>query len=254
MQHRDKVAAIFMGLFVWGFAGALFGALFAGLYQLLVGLGIAGWLPLLIAATIAATTTSAFYSAMPVALAGAMAGVLASIAYLIATGHQVELPLIAGLAGLAGVLAGGFYAWAISSGARPLAQTFSGLLAGLLAGTVLALLLGLSGIEVGMFTLAAGVVALVGSIYQFSVRRLAHAADWLPGGLSAPVVAGLIASVVGASVWIVGGTTAGLHVAPGAAFEAILAEVPAGLLGGALGGALTGLLLESLGIDLQAIA
>ncbi|HSO83117.1 spermidine synthase [Thiocapsa sp.] len=249
MRAKDKIASIITTLFIWGLAGALFGALFGGLYQVLAFLGLAGWQPLVIAAAAAAMTTSAFYSAMPVALMGAMAGVLASIGYLIVSGQSVELLWIAGTAGAGGVLAGVFYAWMITGGGRPLAETLTGLIAGILAGGIMALVFDALGIRFSMFVLSAGVVALVGTFFQVSERWLvAHSARWFPAVLSAPVVAGLIAAVVGASVWIVGGTTSTL-LSSNAQDSAnqILSAVPPGFLGGMLGGAVTGVLLQILG-------
>ncbi|NEV62727.1 spermidine synthase [Thiorhodococcus minor] len=253
MLTKDQFTAIVMALVVWGFAGALFGALFAGLYQVLVVLGLTGWEPLVIAAAAAAMTTSAFYSAMPVALVGAMAGVLASIGYLIASGQEVQLLAIVGTAAVFGVIAGSFYSWIAKSGSRPLAETLTGLLAGLLAGTVLALVLGLLGTQIGMFVLAAGVVALVGTFFQMAERWLVgRSLSWLPDGLAAPVVAGLIAAVVGASIWIVGGTTSAmLDLGAKQEISDVLRDIPPGLTGGLLGGALTGILLELLGFHLE---
>lgn len=253
MLTKDQFTVIIMTLFVWGFAGALFGALFAGLYQVLQLLGLAGWQPLIVAAAAAAMTTSAFYSAMPVALVGAMAGVLSSIGYLIVTGQDIKLMMIVGIAGTAGVIAGSFYAWMVTGGSRPLAETLTGLIAGLLAGGSLAFVLAVTGKQVGMFVLAAGVVALVGTFFQISERWLvARSAGWLPGILSAPFVAGLIAAVVGASIWIMGGTTATLsNAGVQGLIGQVLHDIPAGLLGGLLGGALTGLLLETLGFHLE---
>ena len=104
-----------------------------------------------------------------------------------------------------------------------------------------------------MFVLAFGVVALVGTFFQISERWLvARSAAWLPAVLSAPAVAGLIAAVVGASIWILGGTTAdlydsGTHDAAGR----VLTEIPSGLVGGLLGGAVTGILLELLGFHIE---
>ncbi len=253
MLTKEQFTAIVMTLFVWGFAGALFGALFAGLYQILQLLGLSGWQPLIVAAAAAAMTTSAFYSAMPVALVGAMAGVLSSIGYLIATDQEIELLMIVGIAGSAGMAAGSFYAWMVTGGSRPLAETLTGLIAGVLAGASLAFALTVIGEQVGMFVLAAGVVALVGTFFQISERWLvARSAGWLPGILSAPLVAGLIAAVVGASIWIVGGTTSAmLNASTQDAIGQVLHDVPPGLLGGLLGGALTGLLLEIFGFHLE---
>lgn len=253
MLTKDQFTAIVLALFVWGFAGALFGAIFAGLYQVLVVLGLVGWQPLVIAAAAAAMTTSAFYSAMPVALVGAMAGVLASIGYLISAGQEVELTIIVGVAAVVGVVAGSFYSWIVKSGSCPLAETLTGLLAGLLAGAALALVLTLLSGQIGMFALAAGVVALVGTFFQVSQRWLAkRSRDWLPDALSAPVVAGLIAAVVGASIWILGGTTSVMLDTGGRDGIAILFDdIPPGLMGGLLGGAITGILLELFGFRLE---
>jgi hypothetical protein len=75
----------------------------------------------------------------------------------------------------------------------------------------------------------------------------------VPARLSAPLVSALIASVVAASIWLIGGTTAGtLPPDRVAAIGLILQGLPSGLLGGALGGALTGALLELFGVAWQA--
>ena len=195
-------------------------------------------------------TTSAFYSSMPVALAGAMAGVMASIGYLMVKGHNVELLFIAGISAVAGLVAGAFYAWMGEGGMRPLAQTLAGLLSGIAAGGLLALGLSISGAAIGMFPLAAGVVALVGGLFQVSRRWIVSTTSaWCPQSISAPMVAGLIAAVVGASVWIMGGTTAAaLDATTKGAIDGVIAQVPSGFLGGMLGGAVSGVLLELIGV------
>lgn len=253
MNNKDKPAAITLTLFVWGLAGALFGSLFAALHALLIVLGLDGWQPILVGTAIAATTTTAFYSAMPVALVGAMAGVLASIGTLMATGHQIRLLLIAGVAACAGVIAGSFYGWMNRGGGRPLAETLTGLFSGLVSGGVMAMALALYGEPVAMFALAAGIVALVGGLFQLSERRVVRViSGWCPRALSAPVVAGLIAAVVGASIWVMGGATAiALDAETKAAIGQVLQQVPSGFFGGMLGGAVTGILLEIAGAHLE---
>jgi hypothetical protein len=253
MQSKDRFTAIMLALLVWGFAGALFGALFAGLHQILLVLGLTGWLPLVVAAAAAAMTTSAFYSAMPVALVGSMAGVLASIGYLIVIGHDIDLLMIAGLAGGAGVVAGGFYSWMVAGGSRPLAETLTGLFSGLLAGALLSLVLWFLDEPVGVFVLAAGVVALVGALFEISERWLVRVGiAWLPGVVSAPLVAGLVAAVVAGSIWILGNTTATvLDARTQQAITGVLSDIPPGLLGGMLGGALSGMVLELFGFRLE---
>jgi len=252
MPSKDRLTAIVLVLIVWGFAGALFGALFSGLHRILLVMGLTGGWALILAAA-ASMTTTAFYSAMPVALIGSMAGVLASIGYLIVIGHDIDLLRISGLAAGAGVLAGGFYSWMVAGSSRPLAETLIGLFTGLLAAILLSLVLWFLGEPVGVFALAAGLVALVGALFELSERWLVRLGiAWLPGVVSAPLVAGLLANVVAGSIWIIGNTTVtALDAHTQQAIEQVLQDIPPGLLGGMLGGSMTGLLLEILGFRLE---
>jgi hypothetical protein len=253
MITKDQFTAIVMALFVWGLAGGLFGALFAGLHQVLLVVGLTGWQPPVVAAAAAAMTTSAFYSAMPVALAGAMAGVLASIGSLIVFGHDPRLLQIAGAAGIAGLAGGSFFAWMTGGGGRPLARTLAGLIGGVIAGGGVAALVAATGHRAGSFVLAAGVVALVGTLFELSERWLVSRGGALfPAGLSAAVVAGLIATMVGAGVWLLGGApTLAMDGTSQDLLGQIRRELPPGFLGGLLGGAITGVILESLGFHLE---
>jgi len=253
MLDAGRPAAVVLAVIVWGLAGVLFGGLFAGLHQMLALFGVAGWQLPVMAATIAAMTTATFYGSMPVALVGAMAGVLASIGYLMFDSRQIDLGSIILVAALVGFAAGAFYAWTARGDERTLAGTITGLIAGLGAGALLALSLALYERPVGMFVLAAGVVALVGTLYQLTERWIGHlCATVIPVVLGSPIVAALIASVVGASVWLMAGTTAGtLDAVTREAIEQVLVEIPAGSLGGMIGGAVTGVVLELLGFRLE---
>jgi hypothetical protein len=253
MLSRERFTAIVTTLLVWGLAGALFGGLFIGLYRVLEVVGMAGWQPVVLGSVAAAMTTAAFYSAMPVALVGATAGVVASIGYLIVSGQRLDLTLIAGIAAVAGLVAGSFFAWMVRRNARPLAETLTGMLAGLGAGMILSVVVYLYPQPVGPFVMAAGVVALVGALFQLNEHWIVQTCTgWLPAGLAAPLVSALIAAVVGGSVWIMGGTTtAALDMETKGAIDRVLSEVPAGFIGGMLGGAVTGVVLELLGFHLE---
>lgn len=253
MQLKERLTAIVTTLFVWSLAGALFGGLFIGLYEVLQVLALGPWQAVVVAALAAAMTTSAFYSAMPVALLGAMAGVVASIGYLIIGGPRLELGILAAVAAGLGLLGGAFFTWTSAAGARPLAETLTGLLAGLGAGILLVAVLMVYAQPVGAFVMAAGIVALVGSLFQLNEHWFVqHVHGWLPDTLAAPLVAGLVAAVVGASIWMVAGTTAAaLDIETKTAVDRVLAEVPSGFLGGLLGGAVTGVVLELLGFRLE---
>jgi hypothetical protein len=253
MQIKDRVTAVVTTLFVWSLAGAMFGGLFIGLHEVLRVLGLVGWQPVVVAAVAAAMTTAAFYSAMPVALVGAAAGVVTSVGYLVVAGPRLDLSMMSGAAAVVGLVAGTFFTWMTQGGSRPLAETLTGLLAGLGAGVILSLVLALTPMPIGPFVMAAGVVALVGSLFQLNehwIVRTCH--GWLSGAIAAPLVAALIAAVVGASIWMLGGTTtAALDMETKGAIESVLTQVPAGFIGGMLGGAVTGVVLELLGFRLE---
>lgn len=250
---KDRFFAIIVSLMVWTLAGALFGGLFIGLHEVLVLLGLTGWQPLVVGAVTAAMTTAAFYSAMPLALVGATAGVLASIAYLVISGQAISLVMITLIAAGSGLAAGAFFAWTGRQNARPLAETLTGMLAGFGAGLAMVLVVTTMDIAVGPFVMAAGVVAIVGTLFQLNEDWIVEACHgWLPDSLAAPLVAGLIASVVGAAVWLMAGmTTPMLFGGERSVIDQVLREVPTGALGGMLGGGATGLILELMGFRLE---
>ena len=250
---KNKVAAISITAVVWALAGGLFGAIFIGLHQVLLSLGLQGWQPLVVGGAIAAMTTSAFYGSMPVALIGAMAGILGSIGTLMVGGQPVVLPVIAGVCALTGIVVGLFHSWLMPGTARPLGVILTGLFAGGTAGAVVAWGLDVVGQPVRPFVIAAGVVALVGSLFQLTRPHILRGCfTWLPRGLGAPAVAGVIAAVVGAAVGVmtgIGGSEPGQSFADG--IQQIFAAMPMGFLGGMVGGAITGAFLEMVGVPLE---
>jgi hypothetical protein len=250
---KNKVAAVSITAIVWALAGGIFGAIFSGLHQILLALGLHGWQPLVVGGAIAAMTTSAFYGSMPVALIGAMAGMLGSIGTLMVSGQPVVLPVIAGVCALTGLVVGLFHSWVLPGNARPLGVILTGLLAGSTAGALMAWGLSLVGQPVGPFVIAAGVVALVGALFQFTRPHILRGCfTWLPEGLGTPVVAGVIAAVVGAAVGIMSGLgSSGLGQAVADEIQQLFAAMPMGFLGGMVGGAITGAILEMIGVPLE---
>ncbi len=250
---KNKVAAVSITAIVWALAGGLFGAIFTGLHQVLLALGLVGWQPLVVGGAVAAMTTSAFYGSMPVALIGAMAGMLGSIGTLMVGGQAVALPVIAGVCGLTGLVVGLFHSWVLPGNARPLGVILTGFLAGSIAGALVAWGLGILGGPFGPFVVAAGIVALVGSLFQFGGPHILRGCfAWVPQGLGTPLVAGIIAAVVGAAVGIMSGLGAsdgGQSIADG--IQQMVAQVPTGFLGGMVGGAITGAVLELVGVPLE---
>lgn len=250
---QNKIAAVSITAIVWALAGGLFGAIFNGLYQVLIALGLSGWQPLVGGAAIAAMTTSAFYGSMPVALIGSMAGMLGSIGTLMVGGQPVVLPVIAGVCALTGLVVGLFHSWVLPGNARPLGVILTGLVAGSAAGALMAWGLGLLDRPAGPFVIAAGIVALVGGLFELTRPHIVRGCfTWLPQGLGTPVVAGVIAAVVGAAVGImseIGGIGLGQSFAEGV--QNIVDAMGMGFLGGMLGGAVTGAILELIGVPVE---
>lgn len=257
MSVIKKLARALMMLFVWGLAGGVFGAVFVAMRHMLGDLGFESWYPLLIGACAAAMATAALYSAMFVALVGAAAGVLASIAYLMLAMQmqlEVDLAMIGGIAAGAGLLGGLFFNRGAQANARAFAVTLTGFLAGAGTGLAVAIVLTLNPWSIPEMGVVAGVVALVGTLFQLNQRWLVQGCTgWPWTRLGGALVASLLAGVVGVGVWLTVGTTAGgLEWAAGSSGVAlVLDEVRnVGVIGGALGGAVTGLLLELLGFGL----
>jgi hypothetical protein len=125
--------------------------------------------------------------------------------------------------------------------------------AGSIAGALMVWGLGLFGQPVGPFIIAAGIVALVGGLFQLTRPHILRGCfTWLPEGLGPPVVAGVIAAVVGAAVGIMSGAGAS---GPGQSvvdnIQSMFATMPTGFLGGMVGGAITGAILELVGVPLE---
>jgi hypothetical protein len=252
---KNKIASVFITAVVWALAGGIFGAIFTALHQVLIDLGLLGWQSLVVGGAVAAMTTGAFYGSMPVALIGAMAGMLGSIGTLMVVGSPVDLPVIAGVCGLTGLVVGLFHSWVMSSNAGPLGVLMTGLIAGSGAGALMAwgLHLGLIAQPAGPFVIAAGIVALVGSLFQLARPHIVRGCfAWIPQGLGSPVVAGVIAMVVGAAVGIMSGNGLGESgLALTSELHQFFGQVPTGFVGGMVGGAITGAILELLGVPLE---
>jgi len=249
----SRVGAVSVAALVWALAGGIFGAIFTALHQILLALGLAGWQPLVAGGAVAAMTTSAFYGSMPVALIGAMAGMLGSVGTLVVGGQPVVLPVISSVCAVTGLVVGLFHTWVLPGTARPLGVILTGLVAGAAAGALVAWGLDLVGQPVKPFVIAAGVVALVGTLFQMTRPHILRGVfTFLPKGVGTPVVAGVIAAVVGAAVGVLSelGST-GIGHSAAEDLQQVFAALPGGFFGGMLGGAITGAILEMMGIPLE---
>ncbi len=252
MPSHDRPTAIALTVLALGeFAGAIFGALFIALYQILTLLTLK-WQTLIIASLAAAMTTVA----LQLDAGGdgrATSGVIAfdrlpdpqRPAHRAARHRRCRRhPRCRQRAVL--------YLDDPPHG-TPLAETLTGLLSGLVAGVILSVVLHFYPGNLSAFVMAAGIVALVGSLFQLNEHWIVQVCSgWLPAGLAAPMVSALIAAVVAASIWMMSGTTAAaMDLATKAVIDGVVSDVPEGFLGGMLGGAITGLVLELLGFHVE---
>jgi hypothetical protein len=94
---------------------------------------------------------------------------------------------------------------------------------------------------------------LVGGLFELTRPHIVRGCfTWLHQGLGTPVVAGVIAAVVGAAVGImseIGGIGLGQSFAEGV--QNIVDAMGMGFLGGMLGGAVTGAILELIGVPVE---
>ena len=248
MNIQDTLGRILLGAVVWTIAGALFGGFFSGasgVFQVLLGNESFGWIP---ACALAGAVTSSFFGSMRAATLGAMMGVLSGVGYLM-MGNSVTSPLPFLIAAFVGaMLVSRLMPSDIGFHSRPLGQAISGLIAGLVAGTILALgsemLDGLSA-----SWKAAAAVALVGVLYvAISHVLIARCTDRL-SRIGGPLVSGVIATTISASIWVLINTSPAIDGSVAAPeFANAFALVDMGALGGAIGGAIGGTLFGLFGI------
>jgi hypothetical protein len=247
----SKFADLLLRALIWALAGSVFGGLYGGLSASWQQLFDSGWLTVTLATTLAGAITAAFFGSMLTALMGAMMGVLSAVVYLVVFSSEVALlPLLVIAAGLA-FLAGTLLPQGENLRTRPLGQTVSGLLAGVVAGPVTTIAIVAFDLPVQSSWSAAVAVAVVGVMFLVLSRWIAPACpDWLSSRYGAPVVAGIVAAAVASAQWLIGSSiTGGSGELSNGDVEAILATIPNTLLGGAVGGALGGAGLELLGIE-----
>lgn len=251
MKALKKLGAVLLRALIWALSGAIFGGLFTGLYQVFVIFDKPEWMTLMLASGLSGAVTAAFFGAMPVALLGSMVGVLVAIGFQI-SGVAGGKPLfMLGVALGIGSLAGSFYSGQMALRLRPLGQTVSGMLSGALAGPLVFALSGVLEQVVEPMWRAAAAVAFVGVLYIIISRWiLSLCSEWVSARLSGPVVSGLVALAVAASMWLLGSTITGELARPMVSGDVNAAELVAlGMLGGAIGGAIGGAALELLGIE-----
>ncbi|WP_456375837.1 hypothetical protein [Thiolapillus sp.] len=249
----DKLSKILEKSIIWAFSGALFGGFFAGMLHFLLIENIAPWLALILASALSGMIIAAFFGSMLVALGGTLTGILVAISYqILFAGHNHPL-LLLGIALILGFITGGFFTKREIRDSQPLAQTGTGLLAGLVSGPVLYLAVSSLSLLGKHWVVTAIAVSLVGLCYVYLIKhRLSLLSSPLALNIGGPLVCGLIAVAVASVFWIIGESYLSVpELGQTSRYQAVLDAAPLGLLGGTIGGAFGGAMLEILGIRLE---
>ncbi len=249
----DKLLKILGKAIIWGFSGALFGGFFAGMLSFLLIEGLPPWLALMLACTLSGMVISAFFGSMLVALGGSLTGILTAISYqILFAGYHQPLVLL-GIALAAGFVAGSFFTKREIRDSQPLAQTGTGLIAGLVSGPLLYFIVSSSSLLNNHWLVTAIAVSLVGLCYVYLIKhRLPFLSSPLALKIGGPLVSGVIAISVASVFWIIGESYLTVpELGQTSRYQGVLDAAPLGLLGGVIGGAFGGTMLEILGIRLE---
>ena len=235
---------------IWALAGAIFGGLYGGLYTMWNQAEATSALSVILALALAGAITAAFFGSMTTALLGAMIGVLCSVVFLIAFSSGEPLLPVPLVAAVIAFFAGRLLPQDENLRVKPLAQTSSGLLAGMFAGPVTATTMSVFDWPPTSIRAAAIGVAGVGILFLVFSRWMAPRCPvWLSSRFSSPIVAATVAATVAAGLWLVGNSLETNSQFSAAEVQAIFAAIPNTVTGGVIGGAAGGLGLALLGIE-----
>ncbi|BAO44748.1 hypothetical protein [Thiolapillus brandeum] len=249
----DKLSRILGKSIVWAFSGALFGGFFAGMLNFLLIEDIAPWLALILASTLSGMVISAFFGSMLVALGGSLTGILTAISYQILFADFHQPLLLLGIALVLGFVAGSFFTKREIRDSQPLAQTGTGLMAGLVSGPILYFIVSSSSLLDNHWPVSAIAVSLVGLCYVYFIKHsLTLLSSPMALKLGGPLVCGVIAVAVASVFWIIGESYLTVpELGQISRYQGVLDATPLGLLGGVIGGAFGGAMLEILGIRME---
>lgn len=242
-----RLHLIFVRGLIWAVIGAIYAPLFAGLHVMALGLGLDHFATIP-AAALAGAAGAALYGARQVALAGTLLGLMVGAVVLLGPGYiplwQVVLPAV-----LVSGLLGAMVRFPTRCSLRVPGKVLAGLAAGVLGGTLLALVEPLHPQEFHVTGILAFLVSANGILYVASARwwmAMAVQQGRRACMLTQSAVIAVLAGISAGSLWVVGGPFVGA-VDPVYAdlIAAIGREVPYAVLGGVLGGGVAGAMLEA---------
>ncbi len=230
---------------------------FGGLFFAIVSLGFIGhllqaadspWL-LLPTGAVAGAVVVSFFSALRVSLVGATVGSIASLVYVMASPVPPSPWSVLAVCALLGLLAGVPASRLVERRRGTALLVGSGLLMGAIAGGLVGTLII---VAPGLYEHTLVITFLMALIFLMLVQSfVAHLGTRLtrvlPHWLGVGLVAGTLAAVVGAGMWMLA-VTRSFGVDPDLkdAVKAMMEHVPLAGLGGLLGGAVAGAVLEML--------
>lgn len=236
---------------LWALIGAIYAPLFVVLEALLAPM--LGVFALVGAAACAGAIGAAYYSARQVALAASLIGALATLFVLILFHDQALFWQAALLCGVLGLATGLLVDFPSRCTANVPAKALVGALSGVASGAVLSAL-ALFGLGLSSVVAVAFLVSVNGVIYVASVRWAVTAAGGLPQRwcpVAEGLVIGLVAIIVGGSVWTFASTLSGYD-QPGLFLQVIettSSGLPVAAAAGLAAGSVTGALLELFDFD-----
>ncbi len=231
---------------LWALIGAIYAPLFVVLHALLSPhLGAYAFAA---AAAGAGAVGAAYYSARQAALVASLVGVASSLFVLMAFYHHAAFWHAAALCGVVGILTGLTIEFPSRCTANVLGKALLGGVSGVASGAVLTALT-LLGAGFSPVVAVAFLVSVNGVIYVASVRRVVGATGMLPRRwcpVAEGLVIGVIAIIVGGSVWAFANSLSGYERA-GLFLQVIdhsADGLPLAVAAGIAAGAVTGMLLE----------
>jgi hypothetical protein len=236
---------------LWALIGAIYAPLFVVLHALLTP--YLGAFAFAAAAAGSGAVGAAYYSARQAALVASLVGVVATLFVLMAFYHHAAFWHAAALCGVLGVLIGLTIEFPSRCTANVPGKSLLGGISGALSGGVLSAL-ALVGAGLSPVVAVAFLVSVNGVIYVASVRRVVGATGMLPRRwcpVAEGLVIGVIAIIVGGSVWafansLTGYDRAGLFLE---VIDRVSAALPLAAGAGIVAGAVTGMLLELFDFD-----
>jgi hypothetical protein len=247
-HHPVWQESLILGL-IWATVGLIYSAILVMMLSLLRQLDY-GAISFGIAPALAGAVGALFYGSLRLAFLATLAALIGSFGYLAVFSMQSINPLaMLWVSGTAGVIVGAHYGQLVK-GSRvqnATGKALAGFYSGFLAGIPLAAMAALS--EVPRVGMAAAILTpLTGMIYVLTVDYFVrHLHGQPPALISGALAGGVVAGLIGISVWIFAGVfNSTITATASGAVRYFWAELPQAAMGGMIGGFVAGAVLAAI--------